>query len=156
MGLYSYLTFQSTRGQSGIESGVIDQIESRTVPIAWVVLFNSSQIIPGEFLAVSSTVEARETISERSPNLCAALGREWQDGIEQFMNRLNASKYVEMNLQDWFGEPTDFEEYFRLQLSTFSELLHTGKKHLFSRKPKVSKVWRENVLDLYSSGGIFS
>jgi len=130
MAIYSVLSFKSAHDASDTENQVIDSIESRSfLPTAWIALFNSDQLFPNEFLAASSSADARKTIQERSSDLSAALGQEWQDGIERFMSRLEASEYVELNMQEWFGEPHDFEHFLKLQLSTFSEPLYSGEKH---------------------------
>ena len=105
------------------------------------------QIDSKNFIVLSTTMEAKITLAERSPDLNSALGNDWHNGIKQFVGFLDTAEYVELILQDWFGNNTDdFESYIAETLSVFSEPLYTGKKHLITRKPKISKKWSDYIL----------
>jgi len=147
MALYSYLSFKSAHDPSDLNRHVVEGIESRfACPIAWRALFRVDQIDSKNFIALSTTVQAKTTLLERSPDLNSALGNDWQNGIERFVGLLDTAKYVELNLQDWFGNSEDFGGYMVETLSVFSEALHTGQKHLITRKPKISKKWSDYIL----------
>jgi len=70
MVLCSYLTFKTEHDPSDIQSQVFDSMEARVgLPIAWTALFKLHQLDAKNFVLVSTTEEAKQTIDERSHNL---------------------------------------------------------------------------------------
>lgn len=155
MALYSELLLKSDHDPVDIDRYVIKSFTARfACPIAWLALFNAEQIDSRNFVVVSPTILAIQTLEERSAVLSLALGQSWVVGIDQFIERLKASKFLQLNLQDWFGESSEFESYLQKDFKTFAEPFYSSKVHIFSRKPKISKNWSRIVCD-YKNESVF-
>ena len=103
---------------------------------------------------MSPTTVATQTLMKRNPVLSLAFGERWVDGIDHFFDRLGPSKYLELNLQEWYGEPSEFEGHMQKEFEIFSEPFYTTKKSLLTRKPKINKRWRDYIT-LYENDPIF-
>jgi len=155
MALYSVLSLKSDHDPLDLEKHVIDSFSSKfACPIAWRALFTSEQIYPESFILVSPTIVATQTLKKRSAILSLAFGKKWVDGIDPFVDSLSPSKYLELDLQEWYGAPSEFEEHMQKEFEIFSEPFFSSKKSLFSRKPKINKGWRDYIA-VYKDDPVF-
>jgi hypothetical protein len=88
---------------------------------------------------------AIQTLKKRSPVLGLAFGEKWIDGIDQFVERLGPAKFLALNMQEWYGDSSEFEGYMRTEFETFSKPFYITKRSLFTRKPKINKRWRDYI-----------
>ena len=155
MALYSELILKSDHDPLRLDKHVIDSISARfTCPVAWKALFSSEQIDLKNFIILSPTIKALQTLEERSPVLGLAFGQAWAVEINEFVECLSSSKYLVLNLREWYGESSEFERHMQSEFEIFSEPFYSGGKHFFSRKPKTNSKWRD-YLATYKNHPVF-
>jgi len=155
MALYTALTLKSGHDPVDLDKYVISSFLSRNYcPIAWFALFHSEQICSENLIVVSPTIVATETLKKRSPVLSLAFGQKWVDGIDEFVDSLIASEYLELDLRECYAEPSKFERHMREEFEIFSESYYSNKKSLFSRKPRINRQWRDYI-DVYKDEPLF-
>jgi hypothetical protein len=131
---------------------------------AWIALYQEKDItIRGtrededyEVFLFTDLASARKSLEVREAALSAAIGEPWSRAVSAFKaylsNRqathvlLDATEYAEM-----FTDLSELQDHLVASIRTFEVPYFTGKKSLFSGKPKVSNAWNDLLAPMYSA-----
>ena len=136
MGLYAFLNLKSSTFKTPVEESIIESKECKFgLPVAWVALFNKSDIESDNICLVCSVSDALSNLDQRSESLFLVFDSAWSDGFGEFIGWLKhpESTHIELDLTDLYGDQNahEFEDHFASLLDTFEEPLYKGKT-LFS------------------------
>jgi len=125
---------------------------------AWLALYQVEDLVvqekddgDGPFFEVALSTDidsALKNLEHREPELMTALGDRWNRSASLFKKWLNNTEatHVEMYLTEYnemFDDVENMRNGIYDYINAFGVPYYSGKRSLLSRKPKVSKEWKE-------------